>query len=328
MASFSKLLASRLAKQQHSPDVHPEADVLNAFAENQLPGHDRQTVLAHLATCPECREVLQFIAPDAPVHTSHIFTWQNLRWPLAAAATLLLTFSVLHHKPAQSLQPTPNIVVVAPPPPAQSKPVPPPTPVIAIRKHLPGPVTVPKALAPPPQSLPAAAPAIAQEVNDVSPMNKLQQAAQDQVSSVPPASQVFRAKSLALHKLNAVPTAIRSNEDTLWSLDSKQPGTIRASTNGGASWTVVPLNTSAAPLALAGSGSEVWVGGEQGTLFHSIDNGTHWTRMIVTDGAHELKDSITAIEAPPAAKILRIKTHSASWFSLDQGRTWQKQSNP
>jgi len=45
-------------------DPHPDAESLNAFAEQLLPDHERQPILAHLATCARCRQIL-FLAQDA-----------------------------------------------------------------------------------------------------------------------------------------------------------------------------------------------------------------------------------------------------------------------
>ena len=46
------------------PDLHPDADVLNAFAEQALPDGERLRVVAHMAECAHCREVV-FLARAA-----------------------------------------------------------------------------------------------------------------------------------------------------------------------------------------------------------------------------------------------------------------------
>ena len=46
------------------PDLHPDADLLNAFAEHALPEAERARVMAHMAGCGRCREVL-FLAQAA-----------------------------------------------------------------------------------------------------------------------------------------------------------------------------------------------------------------------------------------------------------------------
>ena len=46
------------------PDFHPDADVLNAFVEHALPEAERLRVVAHMADCVHCREVV-FLAMAA-----------------------------------------------------------------------------------------------------------------------------------------------------------------------------------------------------------------------------------------------------------------------
>lgn len=46
------------------PGMHPDADTLNAFAEQSLTEPEREQILAHMATCSRCREVV-FLAQQA-----------------------------------------------------------------------------------------------------------------------------------------------------------------------------------------------------------------------------------------------------------------------
>jgi hypothetical protein len=74
---------------------HPDADQLNAFGENLLPAHEREQTLAHLAICPDCREIVALSLPAVeellpqPVHKPWFFRW-NLAWPLVAAVGALV----------------------------------------------------------------------------------------------------------------------------------------------------------------------------------------------------------------------------------------------
>jgi len=45
-------------------DLHPDAEALNGFVENELPAAERTEVLAHMAGCARCREVV-FLAQKA-----------------------------------------------------------------------------------------------------------------------------------------------------------------------------------------------------------------------------------------------------------------------
>jgi hypothetical protein len=48
------------------PGHHPDADQLSAFIEQALPAHERDSVLAHLAVCVDCRAVVALALPEEP----------------------------------------------------------------------------------------------------------------------------------------------------------------------------------------------------------------------------------------------------------------------
>jgi hypothetical protein len=101
-----------------SEPLHPDADLLTAFAEQALPVNERERVLEHLAICGDCREVVAWALPDANVVGTPIaadaeiapatatrtkvparhglrLAWPSLRWAalavgVAVAAVLLV----------------------------------------------------------------------------------------------------------------------------------------------------------------------------------------------------------------------------------------------
>lgn len=64
--SESNSLRDALARSQAESD-HPDVDLLNAFNEGTLLPRERDTLMAHLAYCAECRRVAS-IASDAASH--------------------------------------------------------------------------------------------------------------------------------------------------------------------------------------------------------------------------------------------------------------------
>ena len=46
------------------PEVHPDPDLLTAFAEKSLNDRERSHVLQHLADCADCRDVLALAMPE------------------------------------------------------------------------------------------------------------------------------------------------------------------------------------------------------------------------------------------------------------------------
>jgi hypothetical protein len=77
--------------------------------------------------------------------------------------------------------------------------------------------------------------------------------------------------------------------------------------------------------AVTANGADVWAGGSQGILYHSIDAGNHWARIVPAAGGIFLTGDILTLEfADPQNG--RVTTSTAeSWATQDGGQTWQKQ---
>src|SRR5215469_6053859 len=79
MESVRKLVSGRLARRSAGP--HPDADLLSTFAENALPEAERGRVLAHLADCTDCREVV-FLSLPQPADGQKVLIPRPGRWHL------------------------------------------------------------------------------------------------------------------------------------------------------------------------------------------------------------------------------------------------------
>jgi hypothetical protein len=129
--------------------MHPDAESLTAFAEQLLPAEERDQILAHMATCGRCREVV-FLAQHAaeeeqPAAVSAIaevpaaprtswFTGWRWAWIPAVALAGFVGFAVVQHfrhpatetqlsaklSPADNLRQPPNALPAAPAPIPQS----------------------------------------------------------------------------------------------------------------------------------------------------------------------------------------------------------------
>src|SRR5215469_790237 len=94
MESVRKLVSGRLKTQSAGP--HPDADLLSAFAENALPEAERKHVLAHLADCGGCREVVFLLSLPQPADEQKVLIprprrWHmSLRWGSAVASIVIL----------------------------------------------------------------------------------------------------------------------------------------------------------------------------------------------------------------------------------------------
>lgn len=101
MEDIPKIVRARLQRPAPSTaDVHPDADLLTAFAEQSLAGRERDQVLEHLARCGECRDVLALALPatePATLAPSHSLarvgwlSWPVLRWGVVAAGIVAVT---------------------------------------------------------------------------------------------------------------------------------------------------------------------------------------------------------------------------------------------
>jgi len=126
------------------PGLHPDAEILNAFAEGALPPQERAHTLTHLAACAHCRQIVflaQQVAPQPVAATvsfwrryRHSITLFGTALGLPALACLLILFVTLRRHgtaaPAESarVQPpaSPQFTPTAPisPQPATPKPAP------------------------------------------------------------------------------------------------------------------------------------------------------------------------------------------------------------
>lgn len=136
MQNVPKIVRERLrASNVNAPStVHPDPDILTAFAERSLPNSEREVVLKHLASCVDCRDIVALSLPAAetmetPVRTAprQWLTWPGLRWGLVSAGVIAIASLGIvqyeHSAQSRSLAgKTPAPVEVAVNQPAQQSP--------------------------------------------------------------------------------------------------------------------------------------------------------------------------------------------------------------
>ena len=77
--------------------------------------------------------------------------------------------------------------------------------------------------------------------------------------------------------------------------------------------------------AVAVTGTDVWAGGSQGVLFHSVNAGDRWAQVVPSSTGIALTGDIVGLEFTDAQHG-RITTSTGEiWTTGDQGQTWQKQ---
>lgn len=77
--------------------------------------------------------------------------------------------------------------------------------------------------------------------------------------------------------------------------------------------------------AVAANGSEVWAGGAAGQLYHSIDAGNHWSKVVPSADGAVLSGDVVALEFVDAQHGKVSTSTSEVWVTGDDGLTWQKQ---
>jgi hypothetical protein len=108
MNELPKIVRARLRPEV--AEAHPDADVLTAFYEQALPENEREPVLAHLAQCADCREVVALALPPVQAESVRVHVvsgpattwgWSGLmRWASVAACVLVVGAAVMMtHKP-------------------------------------------------------------------------------------------------------------------------------------------------------------------------------------------------------------------------------------
>ncbi|HUC30094.1 MAG TPA: YCF48-related protein [Candidatus Acidoferrum sp.] len=87
-----------------------------------------------------------------------------------------------------------------------------------------------------------------------------------------------------------------------------------------------PMAPNSAPVfrTVTATGVDVWAGGSNGALFHSLDGGNHWSRVVPSSFASTLTGDIVGIEFtdPQHGKI--ATSSGEVWTTADDGVTWQK----
>jgi hypothetical protein len=99
-----------------------------------------------------------------------------------------------------------------------------------------------------------------------------------------------------------------------WSLSPN--GDMQRSLDSGRTWQSLPIAGS--PFrAITSVGTDIWVGGNAGALYHSADSGQTWTKVNPVSA-----DDITHIEFSDPLNGQLSTANGQVWSTSDGGRTW------
>jgi|HubBroStandDraft_2_1064218.scaffolds.fasta_scaffold53718_1 hypothetical protein len=364
--------------------AHPDADLLTAFAEQVLPGSERNAMLVHLALCGDCRHVLalalpnmedaaaavttreEFLRKQASAFTRLSFARPALRWT-ALAAGVVLAGAVLLVRPGPLNQlklPSTNqqaattaassssgaqIASSSVPTSAEKTGIPPP----AVNSTAAAGTETARKKSEKTAGQAATQPSVAQNTphqhrtetgevsgssDKVSAEDTLMAASRAPVEEdkaraierAKPASPEMEPSELQDSTQEAQPLVglqgrMSTSPRVTWSIAS---GDLQRSLDGGQTWQSA-FHADHPLLCYANLGTELWTGGQTGTLFHSLDGGITWMQVLPSFKGQPLSSNITHIDIrsgdnnSPEAITLSTSNDSDVWSSTDGGKTWQ-----
>jgi Photosynthesis system II assembly factor YCF48 len=77
-------------------------------------------------------------------------------------------------------------------------------------------------------------------------------------------------------------------------------------------------------LSVSSNATEVWAGGSGGALYHTVDAGNNWSRVVPSAAGITLAGDVTSIQfSDPQNGTVTTSTPEV-WTTRDAGQTWQK----
>jgi hypothetical protein len=359
MTDIPKIVYDRLRVQPKDAvaSSHPDLELLAAFTEQALTPPGRDSVLGHLALCEECREIVVLAMPAAetfdgrphaqeqpgqmlvresvreeedqqvstPIATKRNrwfgFARPNLAWAAVAAGVAVVASMLVLHPLQQkqaTLTSTTETVAANLPLAADSQ--------SAVKARLPSAEGSNRHASPTKGSVskrerrdPGAAALVAD--------NRYPR--EEALVARKPASPIEKAKPALQNGETPVPSASAAGA-LKWKISA---GVLERSFDNGRSWQI-GLRADHPLLCYASRGQDIWVGGQAGTLLHSIDDGITWAPVRPGLDSGTISSDVTGIDlrnvdaAHSSNALMEIVVSIGTgevWNSTDGGNTWNKQ---
>ena len=78
-------------------------------------------------------------------------------------------------------------------------------------------------------------------------------------------------------------------------------------------------------LSVSSNAAEVWAGGSGGTLYHTLDGGNLWVRVLPSADGVALTGDVISIQFPDVSNGSVTTSNAEVWVTNDDGQTWRKQ---
>jgi hypothetical protein len=108
----------------------------------------------------------------------------------------------------------------------------------------------------------------------------------------------------------------------LWTVSSD--GQVQRSTEAGKTTELVQVAHGVRFITVAALGNEVWAGGTNGALYHSVDGGATWNRVSINVDGIIITESLAVIQLAAPQRVIVTTASGSQWASDDDGVHWQK----
>jgi hypothetical protein len=317
MPELAKFARQRLSQNQ-APETHPDAGMLTGFMENALPPRLRSEVTAHLSYCAACRGVLRLALPQQqPEEVQQLVwgkprhqVWSILRWASVAATTAVVAGSVwLAQAPkaivgsSKSAAPAQIASATAPVRPQLAQP--------EISSGTPTTVSKPSVRRHTEPSVEVAS----SNPQDVIPSREIIQTGAPLNGATPITSFDSRAA-------NVVPTPSTPKPEPTFKWTTNPATGLVYRSSDGMRWQSVSIRRGTAFTSVVPTDKAIWAAGNDGMLFHSVDNGKTWDQVRPWGNANA--GDIQSVEFRDAQNG-QVTTSIGTWTTIDGGINWKKQ---
>ena len=127
-----------------------------------------------------------------------------------------------------------------------------------------------------------------------------------------------KTASVAQTKANAK-TGTKDDADA--KVRSKAPSAEKSADNAAPAVT----RTIFRALSVSSDAAEIWAGGSGGALYHTMDGGDLWVRVLPSAAGIALTGDIVSIQFPDPRNGTVTTSNAEVWATSDDGQSWRKQ---
>jgi Photosynthesis system II assembly factor YCF48 len=140
------------------------------------------------------------------------------------------------------------------------------------------------------------------------------------------AGMAVEVASAAVEVQNEAPTQIQSETQTAAKSEKKITAKSMATSSARSAAKSAPAaRTIFRAVSVTSNAADVWAGGSAGALYHTVDGGNRWARVVPSQAGILLAGDIIAIQFSDARTGIVTTSTAEVWTTVDAGQTWHKQ---